>query len=225
MVRNKRPQNLPEWQDMFFNIYGERNKMLYTPESCLLHVVEELRGFAQWLRKERVGDVGVKDHIAVAFGWLLGFWNYIHVDVEEALWEKYPNVCPYCFQDAKCFCISEGLKYHPTVVKLNAFRHDTTNMPRSLFEWQEMHARLYGNVNKITAQYQVFSHFIEEIGEMSYEYRHKNNQALREESADVMMWLFAFCTRIDVNLDELVWHTYPAECNRCEKHVCECPYV
>lgn len=221
---NTRPEFLKDWQAMFKRIFGERNKEFYTPAECLLHILEETRGIAKSLRREEDAEE-MTERLATIFGWLVAVLNYLEIDMEDALWFKYPGICPYCFAKKNCFCISNEHKYDPDEVNLNHSRRDTKRMPRSLSKQQKLFKEIYGKVNAIMMRQQIWNHFMEELGEMSYELRHKNKQQLKEESADVLAWLIAFCIRIDVDLDEIVWHTYHGECNVCAKDVCECPYV
>lgn len=240
MVENIRPETVPQWLDMFFRIYGERNQRLYHPSEILLQVWEEVSKIEEHLRKDRrdVNERVIK-HVPVMLGWLMAFWNYrglpyriahtdgkdCGVDLEGATWHKFPAVCPYCKRTERCMCIVEDLAYNPENDDLNRFRRDIKNRPRTIAGWQKCHATIYGRVNKIKTIHQVFCHFKEELGEMSFEHRHKNFPKFMNESADVFMWLCAFATRLESNLDEITWMTYPGQCNICRKEVCECPYM
>lgn len=220
-----RPQTLSECQQMFSSIFGERNKKLYTDKDCLLQVVENNARIAECLRKEEENGIQeIVELLPKTFAWLIALWNTKGLVIEDALWHKYPGVCPYCLRRQDCSCISKDLAYDPER-NLNVFRRDHTLRPRTLAAWQERHGEIYGKMNKVKSRLQVWLHFVEEVGEVSVELRHERKEEFANESADALMWLFAFANRISASLDEATWRVYPYECDTCHKEQCECPYV
>lgn len=222
-MKNTRPKSLRDWQEMFQRIYRKHNDQFYETPDLLLQVVEEIGQVGELLRKG-ADTREVAAHLPMLFGWLMAFWNRIKLPVEDAAWFKYPNICPYCFREEKCLCISEEFKYEAGVVSLNAFRRDKAKAPHSLKDWQEMFGRIYGAVNKIISREMVWFHFTEEVAEVSREWRHKNMEGVREESVDILAWLFGFASKLKVDLDELTWFTFPGECNVCHQEQCNCEY-
>lgn len=222
---NVRPTTLQGHQRMFNIIYREHNEQLYNSTHDILNQIWETNGkIAECVRKEAFQEVAV--HIPILFGWLMALWNHreIGMDIAENVWFKYPNVCPYCFRQEKCLCITEELKYRSENPNLNSFRRDRKAQPQSLAAWQEMFSRIYGNINKIKTKQAIWLHFFEELAEVSRELRHGNVEKVREESADVFAWLMAFCTKLGIDIDEVTWRTYPGECNVCHEEKCTCPY-
>lgn len=223
---NARPESLQDWALMFRQIYGEHNDKLYTTDSIFRQIMEKSSEVGEAVRR----DAGVAPLLPVLFGWTMALWNRFDsemeggFDIAEAVWQKYPDICPYCFASNQCLCIIEEREYDPQDINMNAFRRDRKKMPKSLSEWQAMFQRHYGNINKIQSVSKTWLHVLEEIGEVSREERHHNFQEIKEESADVFAWLLGFCTRKNIDLDEITWRTYPCECNVCHQEKCACPY-
>lgn len=219
-----RPESLQEWQSMFRAIYKEHDDRLYETSSLLLRVVEEMSEMAEALRKDDLPEL-IKN-IPEVFCWLMALYDRLNINIEEALWRKYPGICPYCFREEKCLCITEDSKpkYNFQDSRYNCFRRDRKRMPKSLREWQSMFKRIYGNINRLESKKRLWFHFMEEIGEISKALRHGNKEELEAECADALAWLLPFCTKLELDIDELVWKRFPWECDVCHKQKCECEY-
>lgn len=94
--------------------------------------------------------------------------------------------------------------------------------------WQEMLARIYGNVNKIQSFEAIAFHLIEEAAEVAKEIRLKNEENLRDEVADVFAWIVGICIRYGtlsgagpLKLDEMTWTQYPNCCVHCGGNPCK----
>ena len=217
-----RPETLQKQQQMFDEIFKDHNEELYSTHDIQLQIWEKSGQISECMRKENTDEIIT--YLPGLYGWLMALWNRLEIDISEAAWSKYPNICGYCKREKKCLCISEELVFSSSDGSLNIFRRDTKDMPQSLSEWLEMFKRIYGNINKIKSLSAVWSHFQEEVGEMSREMRHRNLQELRDESADTFAWFLAFCIKLNVDIETLVWETFPFECNVCRNQKCNCPY-
>lgn len=94
------PQSLPEWQNMFADIYGRVNKIAGR-EKCWLHVLEELGEVSAAFRLKR--PEYLRDELADVFAWLCAFCNGSKINLESALLGLYPGQCNACGQ-RKCKC-------------------------------------------------------------------------------------------------------------------------
>jgi NTP pyrophosphatase (non-canonical NTP hydrolase) len=210
-----RPDSLAKWQEMFKEIYGEKDKRDYIPTDLLLHVEEEAAKIDEALRKEKNEEILVP--LARLFCWFLSFCTSIGVDLEEAVFDKYQGICPYCGREENCLCITEEKK--PS----QWFRNPSAAVPATLDEWQIFFEKIYGRINKMNWQIQVWLHFHEELGESSRALRLK--EKTKEEIADSFAWLIAFCNKQNIKLAKLVYGVYPGKCDRCGKERCQCPKV
>lgn len=218
----EKPESLKDWQKMFANIYGEKNKRDYTSAELLLHIVEESAKVAEGLRKENNSEIS--DCLPQLFAWFFAFCNEMKIDLEKVVWHKYPGICPYCFKESNCMCITEEKKYH-SPDELDNFRKQRNRVPLSLEDWQDMFRRIYGSINKTVWQKGVFLHFLEEIGEISKAFRLREKQNLQDEIADAFAWLMAFSNKLEFKLEDIIYKTYPGKCDVCRKEKCECPPV
>lgn len=209
--------SLNDWQNIFEKIYGKKDRRDYTAADVLLHVQEEAAKIDEALRK------GLENEAIVAlpflFCWLLGFCNMAKINAEKAVWSKYQGICPYCGREKDCMCITAETKPKEWI------KNPQGKVPESLLEWQEMFTKIYGKINKASWPIQIWLHYHEELGEVSREFRLKEKIKMEEEFADCFAWFIAFCNRLKVSLEDIVWETYPEKCSHCGQEECQCPKV
>lgn len=213
--------SLKSLQEMLHGIYDEHDRELYSDTELLLRVYEELSAIDELERKENMP--GIIQRLPHLFVWLMAFIDRVRINIAEALWEKYPGVCPYCLKANNCMCISQNQEYDPENPELKKIREERKNVPQSLSDWQAMLKRIYGRVNRIQMLIQVWLHVSEEIGEISGAFRKRKEDNLREETADAIAWILSTATKLNVNLQDLVLSQYPGRCFICGKEKCECP--
>lgn len=201
------------------------------------HLLESLSDVSESMRKreQKKIDKGeaksmISENITVTLKRLLCLANILEVDVEKAVWNKYPNVCPYCLKEENCRCGKNEPIYETRKdeysEKLNDYRKNPKNKPRSLKGFQRMSQRIYGNVNKedgAESLRTILDHVFEETGEISRAIRIRDRDNLKNEFADFFMWLMAFVNELGVgDFGELFWNLYPGKCRKCGRRKCEC---
>lgn len=230
---NYRNWSLDDWVKMFEEIYGEKNKGK-TDEEIWLHVVEEVAELAEDLRKQHVrprynkkGELeGAVINIADTFAWLCAFVSK-RGSLEEIVWHKYPNICSYCFVDTNCLCIAKMsyMDKEEREKKLETYRRKK-DRPVTLFDWQKMFERIYGNVNRVVTLEQIGFHLMEEVGEVAREIRLRHEQELKDELADVFAWIVGITIKSgeligeELRLDDIIWERYPNKCPHCQSKPC-----
>ncbi|MBI2042241.1 MAG: hypothetical protein HYT21_00600 [Candidatus Nealsonbacteria bacterium] len=232
----ERPQSVSDFQRMFRYIYHALNEAEYPKDGDLIaRLIEEITRLMEFARKDR--RTLFKEQMANIFSWSMAVVNRLGIDPQEALWEKYPGVCPYCLREKDCICGTE----HPIVenkeLALRRFRRERADRrPQTLKDHQELHLRLYSWQHDRELPIVVAAHLVEEAGEVSCAYRRlgmansdtaKNFlfNELISEMADVMSWMFALANRLDFDLSEAIWEYYPYECVKCQKGPCVCQEV
>ena len=218
MIREpSRPFTVSEYQRMLASIYTEANER-YSDEDLFRRIVEEMSVVMEIVRKDRREEL--PEQLARTYSWLNALANRHRVDLQEALWRKYPNVCSYCLRPKDCYCTVE----HPEIPDkeniLRRLRRDRSNEPKLLKDHQELHRRLYGRQNDRILPIQTAAHLIEEAGEMSRDFRHGNREGFESEMVDIISWIFAIANRLNIGMAEKVWERYPGECERCHETVC-----
>lgn len=111
-------------------------------------------------------------------------------------------------------------------MRLRALRIDCDGRePQTLTEHQALHARLYSWQHKIQSPLALAAHIGEEVAEVSEALRHNAVDEVAKEMADVLSWIFALATRVELDLSDIMWEFYPYICRKCEEEHCACEEV
>ena len=212
---------LHEWQVLFNELYREKNEREgLRGVDIWLHVMEEAGEVAKALRKEDYSQLS-KD-LPDVFAWLCTFANFQNIDLEEAIWNRFPGRCPYCLEPMNCVCIAEMREID--LRQLEFHQRKRNNMPETCEQWVSMFRKIYGNVNSILSRQSIGFHLMEEIGEVARSIRKKDFQEIEAEIADVFAWLLAILMKVpELNsLNEMTWDIYPGLCKKCHEKPCQC---
>jgi NTP pyrophosphatase (non-canonical NTP hydrolase) len=218
----EKPKTLYDMQRMNEYIYGERNRANYTTEQLVARLVEETTHLLELVRKDYRRGFGKK--IADVVSWHSAVTNRLKIDIQDAMWEKYPGVCSYCLRPRDCQC---GIE-HPEEIKDKDFRLRSYRLyrdgrePHTFVEHQALHARLYAWQHKKEFPIIVASHIVEEAGEVSEAFRHEHWEHMEEEMADVLGWAFTLANRMEIDLSDTIWEYYPYACPDCKAGPCVC---
>jgi len=216
------PMTIRAWQEMFQKIYS-KNNMKLTDVDAWLHLTEETAEFAKVMRKENY--VELRQSLPDLFAWLCAFANRAAIDLEGALWRKYPRICPFCEKRMNCVCIAEAQhsKYDP--IAIAHYIDGDKNKPQTFSEWNAMFKDIYGNMNRVLSRDSIGFHLIEEVGQVARKIREKKPDEYAIEMADVFAWLIAVTMKLEgeiAPLDTLSWDVYPGLCKRCREPECIC---
>lgn len=229
----ERPQGVEEFQKMFRYIYHELNTQQYKEDKDLIaRLIEEITKLMEHARKDR--RAAFREQLTNIFSWFMAVANRLEINIQEALWYKYPGICPYCFKEKDCICGTEHPVIEDKEVKLRRLRREHAGRePRTLTGHQALHDRLYSWQHDCELPIVITAHLVEEAGEVSYAHRHfimarnlKEKDSLRnsicEEMADILSWMFALANRLEFDLADAVWEYYPYECVKCHEAPCIC---
>ncbi|KAB2893792.1 MAG: hypothetical protein F9K28_07530 [Bacteroidetes bacterium] len=219
---NTMPMTIREWQKMFNKIYGKNNKEL-TDADAWIQFMEETGEFAKIMRKQNYAGLG--DGLADLFAWLCAFADHRAIDIEDALWRKYPRICPYCEKHMNCVCIAETQHAIYDEGAISHYIANIDNRPKTFSEWYAMFKDIYGNMNRVISRESIGFHLIEEVGQVARKIRAKKPDEYALEMADVFAWLIAVTMKFEgqiASLDTLTWEIYPGICKECEEPECIC---
>lgn len=212
-----RPFTVGEYQRMFASIYTRANKR-YSDDRLFLRLIKEISIVMELARKDEREKQ--PEQLARTYSWLNAFANRLGVDLQEALWHKYPNVCAYCMRPKDCSCAIE----HPDIpdkdAVLRRLRRDRSKEPKLLKDHQELHRQLYGKQNRRILPINIAAHLSEEVGEMCDDYISGNRGRLESEMVDAISWIFALANYLMIDMAEKIWEQYPYECEKCHETVC-----
>lgn len=168
--------------------------------------------------------------------WWLALAGKVGVrSVQELLWVKYPDVCPYCTQsphdESKCKTSLDGPNSPQWSLLSEKGKHGT--QPRTLTEWQSMFARIYP-VSSTESMQVVFARLTEELGELAEAVRVREVAPAYfiSEAADVFAWLMRVQTWYNLRkqapastLEDWIAAAYPGYCLECRQGTCACPAI
>ena len=235
-MKLEKPQSVEEFQKMSRYIYHDLNTQRYEEDGKLIaRLIEEISHLMEYARKDR--RKAFRMQLANIFSWSMAVANRLEINIQEALWYKYPGACPYCLREKDCICGTE----HPIIdgkeIILRRLRREHAGRePKTLAEHQALHKRLYSWQHERELPIVIAAHLVEEAGEISYAHRHFEMAKDREEKdhylndtceemSDVFSWMFALANRLEFDLADAVWEYYPYECVKCHEASCICKEV
>ena len=140
---------------------------------------------------------------------------------------KYPaGECAYCHH-IPCECSQVNRK------PFKGRGHSESRMQErwTLEHWQFSLAKVYGQANNKIGVEQALNRLFEELGEVSMLLNHGDGvndrlseleQKLARELSDVLAWIFAVSTLLEVRLESAVRQLYDTGCPVCDALPCEC---
>lgn len=223
VAAHMRPETLRAQQQMFDEIFGDHNDELY-PNAVDIEAqfLEKSSEIGKCIRRDDIE--GLIARLPRLYGWMNALWNREELDIADALWGKYPGICARCYKAEGCKCLVERLEYDPEDPRLIEYREDRSAEPKTVRGWQSRLETMFGRTNSGTHLVDIWLHLNEELGEMGRALRHKDRAHLEEESADSFAWFNGLCTKLNLDVDNLIWETYRWKCDKCDQRRCICPF-
>jgi len=233
-----RKRRLDEWYHTINSIYFHSNFYRDT-SSIYSHLVEVMGGLSLMATHKNKPEVNSREYMAKAIAWWMALCAKVGLrSVEELLWGKFPNVCPYCKRmphDEEACREAKAKSRNPNWLDLRAKGLDSQGAkPNSLGAWQKMFADIYPPGQTETYE-MIFGRFTEELGELA--------EAVRvgpvvpgyflSEAADVFAWLMKLINVYELRenvkrekrgemLEEAMYNHYPDMCRACQQVICNC---
>jgi len=219
-------------------IYQDAN-LTRSKEATFLHFVEVCGMLTQLDRKKKRVKVDVASAICKALGWYFPLLAKMGVgSVEELLFLKYPDACPYCRQkphnDGQCKLVKGAEKTVSHAEVLELVEHNRSRMPVSLDEWRMMFASIYPRSLNAQPGFSSVALF-EELGELAEAIRvfDRYPHYFYGEAADVFSYIMGVANEYVLTLDDEesfdldaeYLSRYPGLCINCGSRTCMCPSV
>lgn len=194
----KNISTIEDWVSHIYNIYeqanGERDF-----KDVLLFFYEEVGRCSQLVNRNRSEEI--KDRIPHLFKWFCILYsksNKSKYSISRLIWNKFPNICPYCNNDS-CKCgMRKSLFNYEELMKTAENKKD--QMPKSLDDWQALFQKLYPRNNEYDMGKNVH-HLFEELAELSEVHRlyftGQGKEIVDMELADVFSWIIGFANYFD----------------------------
>ncbi len=168
-------------------------------------LVKEISLVMEITRKDELDSL--PDQLTKTFNAWVALASTLEIDLDEALWHKYPGVCGRCLKEENCVCGPEHPQVHDRENELARRRAERWKMPKTIQEHQFFHNKIYGWQNDMKFVIQAAAHLCEELGEVAeeiYLVEKPDNEKLADEMADIGSWLFALANRKKINLSAII---------------------
>lgn len=230
-------QSLDNYVHMFEDIYEPIQNLERNFYQVFARLIESIAQCSQYVNKQNQN--GMANNVPDVFSWYcsLVLKAKLKISLSEAIWKKFPYVCPYCLT-APCTCVRGKKKLEDNAIRIEEKAKENDNKkPYSLDDWQNMFEVIYPRDPQGYDQKSNFSHLIEEMGEVSeaYRVRYFHPTALENELADVFTWIIGIANLLNVyakegsingldkySLQKSVMEKYNGICPKCKKIPCSC---
>lgn len=202
-------------------IYGKVNDRYY--DTWELFSNQE-RFMMRALKGVRKGDAEkLRFNLTIAFSWFLSLMNEFHLDLDKAVWTRFPGLCSYC---GKVPCACRAIK--PT--SRPVIEPDDELRPATLGGYQKMFADIYPPSMRTLEHAGI--HLAEEQGEVSeaiHQYLGSHTKKyfvwLAEESADYVSCMMGVANSADIDLETALADFYKDGCHECHQTPCTCSFL
>lgn len=234
-------RRLDDWYSILNRIYFDKN-LTKSVDQIFCHLVEILGGLSVLSTHKKEKFVNPREHIAKALAWWLALCGKVGIrSVEDLIFYKFPNVCPYCqsnpHHDDSCLAVKLKGK-GPDWNKLLSLSK-ANDRPSTIAGWQQMFFVIYP-ISQAESYDTVLGRFSEELGELSEALRTLQNAPtyFLSEAADVFAWLMHLSNLYESResrgialkkrgqyLENALFDLYPDKCKDCDNLICACPSV
>jgi pyrimidine deaminase RibD-like protein len=229
-------KSLDDWYNTINKIYWNRNYYQGVSQT-FSHLVEVIGGLSLLPSEKKKQNINPEDYMPKAIAWWLALCGKLGINsVEEMLWDKFPNICPYCQSNPHIDRICKEKKAAAkgpdwlTLKKLGANKAK----PKTIGDWQLMFDTIYPVAS--TDDYKpVFARLVEELGELSEAVRVFPAEPgyYLSEACDVFAWLMRIQNifdnihnkKVGDHLNKGIAKSYPDICLDCGQSVCGCPPI
>ena len=216
----KENPSLSDLQEITRVIYGIPNDRFFNTWEITSNQEKFMMRAIKGIRK---GDVEkIKTNLAITTGWFLSLMNRLHINIEEAVWNRFPYLCSYCGH-SPCVCKKTKPTVRPEIVK------DELKHPLTLKELQLMFEKIYP-ANTRTLEHSGI-HLAEEDGELSealqiYAGSHnpKYFKEIVSEAADYFSCIMGVYNSVGLDFQEEMKKFYEHNCHACHKAPCNCNF-
>jgi len=221
MAKFSKKYSLEKFQKMIQEIYGLPDDRLFSVWDLLSNQERFTMRSLKGIRKGNIEKL--KLNLLIAFSWLMAVSNRLHINIEDAVWTRFPLKCSYCGQ-SPCQC-----KKIKSENKVKFFR-DIAGRPGSLAGFQKMFRMIYPPESR--SLFEAGVHLAEEMGELSeaihcYLGEHQKQQfrQIEVEIADYVSCIFGVANSAKIDISKELEKFYSRNCHDCHKSPCVCNFT
>lgn len=209
-----------QYKQFVRDVYGLPNERHFSVNDMLTNVGRFVMRGLKGIRKQDYEKT--KFNLLIAFSWFVSLTNNLHIDLENAVWNRFPYMCSYCASQP-CVCKEKKIS---TRQKVNI---KNEKKPETIEDFQKMFEEIYPSQSRTVEHSAV--HLAEEFGELSeaiMAYRGEHKDELFEnvvfETADVFSCFMGVFNSINVNLADALSKMFNDNCHVCHKAPCNCNF-
>jgi NTP pyrophosphatase (non-canonical NTP hydrolase) len=213
-------QSIAEFQKLIEDIYALPDDRMFSIYDILANVERFGMRSLKGIRKNN--SQKTTKNLLISFSWICTLANRLHVNLEAAVWNRFPLVCSYCGK-SPCVCKKEK------IIKRVELVRRSTNIPKTMVEFQKMFAAIYPNHKRTLADSGI--HLAEETGEVSESInfflgKHKSKQfeKITEELADWVSCMFGVANSAKIDVSKELVKMFNNNCHVCHQAPCVCKF-
>ena len=211
---------ITEYCNFVKEVYGLSNERHFSIWDMISNIERFAMRGLKGIRKEDYEKT--KLNLLISFSWFTSLTNKLHVDIETAVWNRFPYICSYC-ASKPCICKKEKIKTRQEVPV------DDSKKPNTLRDYQNMFKEIYPVESRTIEHAGV--HLAEELGELSeailtYRSGHADKmfKEVVIELADVFSCFIGLFNSINYDIAEEISKIFYDNCHVCHKSPCECKF-
>jgi len=220
MAKFSQKESLLHFQNFINTVYNLIDDRLFSLSDLLSNqerfTMRALKGIRKGDRKK------LKINLLIALSWLMAIANRFHINVEGAVWRRFPFACSYCGK-APCVCKRIRPLKRIKIVKEKSLQ------PKNLSDFQKMLSLVYPATSRNLFESGI--HLAEEMGELSEaihaflgEHKNKQFENIEEEIADFVSCLFGVANSAKIDVAKELSRMYYNNCHVCHKAPCVCKF-
>lgn|SRR3989344_1254531 len=212
---------IEEFQSFIRNVYETPDDRLFSLSNLLSNQGRFTMRALKGIRKKDKNKLIL--NLMLSFSWLMAVANRLHIDVEPALWNRFPYLCSYC---GKKPCVCKKIK---TIKRINVVG-DNSLKPKTIKEYQKMFSQIYPPKGRSLPDSGV--HLAEETGEVSEiihffmgEHRPAQFHEITDEIADWVSCMYGVANSGEIDVLKELSKMYHNNCHICHKAPCTCKFT
>lgn len=217
----KKDSSLKDLQEINKLIYGQLDDKYFDIWELFSN---QERFMMRALKGIRKGDSDkLRNNLVIASSWFMAIMNRLHIDLEEAVWNRFPYLCSYC---AKCPCVCWKIKPRKRTKGIIDF----SKRPKTIRDFQVMYDKIYPRADR-TLEHEGI-HLAEEQGELSEDiqlflgsHNKKYFQNIIDEAADYFSCLMGVFNSAKIDFEKEMLKFYSNNCHVCHNAPCTCNFT
>jgi NTP pyrophosphatase (non-canonical NTP hydrolase) len=212
--------SIRDFQNFVDEVYGLSNDRHFDLWDMLSNIERFTMRSLKGLRKKDYNKA--KINIIISLSWFSSLLNRLHIDLEDAVWKRFPYLCSYC-ATCPCSCKEKKIKSRKRA-NVNDLKK-----PSSLKDFQIMFKKIYPPEERTIEHAGI--HLAEEMGEFSeavlkYTGEHRNElfEEIVSESADIFSCMMSLFNSLDIDVAKELSEMFSNNCHVCHKSPCECGF-